>query len=688
MVRLAVAFGGLVFFLLAFSDLLSRPELRSGAVGLQLLLLGTAAALSRRYGIELPGKGFASFFLAVLLIGLLLRGWQFAVLLGGLGLVAGEFAFRRLPPMQILDHAGHACFGTGLVGSIYAAMGGTIGAAAVSLNNLEPLALAIIGLPVLINTTFYVELALAGDLPLRNLPLTLRWEAVITAMGAAMALGWTELASANLRMADALVLAALLLGLGWLVYWLVKTAVRADELRLVQGLADAVATEVSIERSFARIQELAGQLVRWENMGFARYDEQAAELELMADTATTERLRLDAEAGLTGEAIRRGAPVVANAASSATLIVPEGEKAGSEILIPLHHGSRLVGLWSIRHSAPGMYRDADAELLGPLAPQLALSLVLSAQMSPMADSSERAASTVGQLSTASDAIRAAADLVAQSAARAEAEAERAAERVEQAVQALEQLVGGIDDALRTSVDVGAASRKTAETAVVVRDASGRTAERLDHLVATIETGAAEVGRLREAAEGVEQFADTIAQIANQTNLLALNATIEAARTGVHGKGFAVVAEEVRKLAEQSGRAARDMGRGAQDTRRVIDRAARLLEELSAQLAELGEASAAWGSELADVVRTADAARVAGDRMTGIPRQNLELAEGVRRLLAETQEAAGRSARDAAEVARAAREQARAIEELARGTGALSSLAGELSHGTRFLRGGM
>lgn len=688
LLRLAVALGGLVFLILAFADVVTRTDLRGGAFALQLFLIGAAAALSRRFGVELPGKGFASLVLAVVVTALLLRGWQFAVVVGVLGLAAGDLAFRRLRATEVLAHAGLVSFGAGAVGSVYAVMGGETGAEAVSLGNLEPLALAILGLPVLINATFYAELALDGNLPGRNLPLTVRWEAVITALGAGMALGWTELLSADLPTADALVLGALLLGVGWLVYWLVRTGVRADELQLVQGLAGAVATEVSIERSFERIKELTGQLLRWENMGFARYHASTNELELLADTATTERLRFDADAGLTGEAIRSGRPVVANASTTTAIVLPEGEEPGAEILVPLYHGRQLVGLWSVRHPDPTMFRDADGDLLNMLAPQLALSIVLSARMSPMAESSERAASTVGQLATASDAIRGAADVVAQSAGRAETEAKLAAERVENAVRALEQLTTSIQDTIRTSIDVSEASRKTAQTAVGVREASGQTAERIEHLVATLETGAAEVGRLREAAEGVEQFAEAIAQIANQTNLLALNATIEAARTGVHGKGFAVVAEEVRKLAEQSGQAARDMGRGAQDTRRVIDRAAQLLEELSNQLSDVGRSSTGLGGELGYVVQSADAARQAGERMAAIPERNLQLAEGVRRLLTEAGEAAGASARDAAEVARAAREQVRAIQEVARGTGELTTLAGELSDGSRFLRGGM
>src|SRR5207245_9537069 len=151
------------------------------------------------------------------------------------------------------------------------------------------------------------------------------------------------------------------------------------------------------------------------------------------------------------------------------------------------------------------------------------------------------------------------------------------------------------------------------------------ARRLTDPAVTTEESASEVRRLRDVAEQVERFSETIGSIANQTNLLALNATIEAARAAVHGRGFAVVADEVHKLAEESGREARNVSKAVQDTRRALDRAAQLLERTRGDLSDVVQSSTEWVQDLDRITDAAARTARAGKHVAEEARASVELA---------------------------------------------------------------
>lgn len=682
--RLAVELGGLAFFVAAVVAFVTRPELRGGTFSLQLVIMGAAAAASRRFAVYLPGRGVTSFVTGVALAALLLRGWQFAVFVASVGMLTGEIVLRRQRILEALSLSGHLALSVGAAGLGYEALGGATGIQSVSIGNLLPLGLAIIAVPVVVNATYYLELALSGMVAWVDAWLTLRWEAVMSLAGSALAIAWVGLLTAQAPTVPSLAVGTAFLGVGWLVYWVIQAGVRADELRLVQRLAEAIAAEANIHRTLERAKDLTARLVPWENMGFARYDAVRGEMVIVADTGGSRGLRFAASSGMIGEAIRRGGPVVESAINHGDMVLPDGEVPGSEILIPLYQSSGLVGAWSVRHSDPTAYRPADGQLLNLLAPQLSLILSLNSAVDPLVRSSGRTSQYLEQLTTTSERIRDAAESAARSAADAETEARRAVERAEQAVRVVERLVEGIGSTMRAGSDTQTTTLSVSQTAMELHESSVKTVDQLRHLGATIEVGVAEVGHLKEAAEDVAEFSETIAVIANQTNLLALNATIEAARTGLQGRGFAVVADEVRKLAEQSAEAARRMGGSAQDTRRAIDRAARVLEDLGGQLVELTEGSEQWGTSLGHIVEVAEATRKAGERMTELPRENLDIAEETTHILEEARAAAASSANEASQLANATSAQLQAIQELIRNGVELSLLTQQLSEATSFL----
>ena len=652
-------------------------------------LLVLIAAMTRRYGIALPGNGFSSYVIGVMLFAILDRGWAFVAIVAPFAMLVGDVLLRRLPLRGALGNAAHLTAGSTFVGLMYARVGGEAGAGALAVENLAPLALTLVLLPMIVNGTFYLELALGQTIAWVDARLTMRWESIVYLVSAALAIAWLGLLHATIPISPRLFLAAALALTTAGSLYVLRLGVRADELNLIQRLAQVIAAELTLSRSFERVQELTRQLVPWEHMGFARYDPRTREMELVADTAAQQgtTFRFDSDAGLTGEALRLRRAVVAHGLARDQVILPGAETPGSEMLVPLYHGGSLVGLWSVRHSDPAMYRESDGDLLELLAPQLALMVAIDGSLRPVTGASDQTTQYVQTLTATAEEIHASSQEVAASAQRASQGAGQAASLVSTAAREAEQLKDSAAQLAAAGDHTREAGAQMEKIANRVRTGTQDAVRQLTNLGATTEESAAEVDRLREVAAQVEKFSETIGFVANQTNLLALNATIEAARAGVHGRGFAVVADEVHKLAEASGREARNVGKSVQDTRRALDRAAQLIERIRGDLGQVVQNSAAWVQDLDRIADAALETARAGKQVAEIGRHSAGLATKITETLERARGGAHTSTQETEAVAAAAAEQLRAIQDLAHGATQLSALAEQLSQAVRFIRGG-
>src|SRR6185503_16590740 len=296
-------------------------------------LLILVAAFTRRYGIALPGNGFSSYVIGVMLFAILDRGWAFAAVVAPFAMLVGDVLLRRLPVRTALDNAAHLTAGTAFVAFMYARIGGETGPGALSVENVGAVAITIVLLPIIVNGTFYLELALGQTIAWVDARLTLRWESIVYLVSAALPLGWLALAHATIPIGPRLLLVGAL-GLATAgSLQVLRLGVRADELQLIQRLAHAIAAELTLGRSFSQVQELTRQLVPWEQMGFARYDPRTRQMELVADTATQPGtvFRFDSDAGLSGEALRLRRPVVAHGLVRDQVVLPGAETPGSEM---------------------------------------------------------------------------------------------------------------------------------------------------------------------------------------------------------------------------------------------------------------------------------------------------------------------------------------------------------------------
>ena len=688
LVRALVALGAVAALVAAAGAYVSGRAALGVDVAEEAVVLAIAGALARRFGIALPGNGFSSYILGVLVYATLDRGWPFAVVVGPVAMLAGDVGLRRLPAVAALDNAAHLTAGGAVAGLVYERFGGATGGDALSAGNLGPLVVLLVLLPCIVNGTFYLELALGNVLAWVDARLTTRWEAVVYACSAALALGWLAVAHAHLDTTGFVVIGAGLAVATVMSGSVIRRGVRADELGLIQELSQAIARDISLAKSFPRIQELARRLVPWEHMGFARYDAATNEMELIADTAAGDggKFRYNANAGLTGEAVRMRRPVVARGLTRDQVVVPGREQPGSEVVVPLYHARQLVGLWSVRHSDAGAYRDSDGDVLALLAPQLALMLAIEGAVEPVVGASERTSAYMQTLTATTQEIHASSEEVAASARRASEGAAQAASLVTALARDSARLTQHASDAVAAGNETRESGAEMEKTTEKIRLATQAAVRRLGDLGVTTEESAREVRRLRDVAEQVAKVSETIGFIANQTNLLALNATIEAARAGVHGRGFAVVADEVHKLAEESGREARNVGKSAQETRRALDRAAQLLERIRGDLGEVVQGSSDWVADLTRVAEAAAGTARAGKRVADLAREITERAATIGRSLEQAKAGAESSTQEAQAVAAAAAEQMQAIHGLAKGATELSALADNLATAVRFVRG--
>lgn len=661
-----------------------------GSFALALGGLVVVGALTRRFGIALPGNGFSSYVLGVIVFAVLERGWEFATLVALLLTVLGDGVLRRLPLRLAAANATHLTAGAAVVGVLYERLGGATGTLALEADNIGPVAALLVLTMVVVNGSFYLELALSRAIAWVDAQLTARWEVLVYGASAGLSVLWFRLVHTSLPIAAWLLVAAALAAATVMSAYVIRLAVHADELRLVQRLGRAIATDISLSKTFHHIQDITRQLVSWQHLGFARYDPKRGEMEVVADTALQDGanagFRFDADAGLTGEVVRAGRPLVARNLARGDVVAPGSDRTGSEILIPLFHGDQLTGLWSIRHSDPWMYRDSDAEILNLAAPQVALMLALERTIRPVIAAADQTAQYVETITATTEEIHASSEEVAASAQRASQGAHQATDAVRAAAADAGNLERGATDVAASGDQTREAGDQVEKTAARVRAATQQALGRLRDLGQSTEQGTQEMVRLRTVAGQVEKFSEAIGFVANQTNLLALNATIEAARAGVHGHGFAVVADEVHKLAEEAGREARNVGKSVQETLRALDRAAQLLERIQVELADVVGSSSELLPDLDHIVELAGGTARAGKRVAEVARANVDRAAKMAQSLAQAEAGTAASAQEAEAVAAAAAEQLRAIEDLAQGATELSTLVERLSQAVDFVRG--
>jgi methyl-accepting chemotaxis protein len=400
---------------------------------------------------------------------------------------------------------------------------------------------------------------------------------------------------------------------------------------------------------------------------------------VVADTSSARPrgLRFSSRTAMAGEALRRRRAIT-DLDLSGSVPIAGGEMRGSEILVPLRYGERLVGLWSVRHSRTAMYRRYDAALLEYLAPQLALSLSLDALIQPVLTGSEVVAQHVDAITGTTQQLHASSQESAETARRLAATVRLLADTLSKGADEARMAQAVADSTVSEGQDTEASGTQMLEDARVVRQASEQAMSQLTTAAAIVQEGAEQVLRLQSISGAVQRFGQTITTLADQTGLLALNAAVEAARAGAHGRGFAVVAQEIRALADKSAAEAEGMDRAVRDIRATLEKAVALMQRTRSEVLSVADASRSWVDELDRIVAASETVAAAGHRIVDAARENAQRSLIMAQALAESQHDAVRAAMETETVAGASTQQESAIHQLNEAAMHLSATAHELA----------
>lgn len=649
--------------------------------------LAAIAIASRRYGVALPGKWYVSFTPAVAAAAVASLGWAQGALVTALGLILGDLLLRRLRFRHILTTAGYLLSGITLAGLVYDAIGGLAGAAALQVGNLPALGLLFVMIPAFSNALVFAEMRASGSIGRVNPRLTVRWESIAAGLAippgiSGLALWYTPMPAVT-RMA---------LGLAWaayavLSYSLIRRGASSEGFLLIQGFTRAIGTRPQFSDAFADMRRLTHALVPWHEMGVARYDEAGREFEIVAETSQALPVghRFSADRGLVGVGLQRMQPVtdrdlpMADAGDAATRM--------AEILVPLSHGGRLVGVWSVRHRSPGMYWPSDAELLGQLAMPLALTLALERLVGPVLEASSETAGQVEAIGATARDLKAGAEQAATNARRMAATVKALAETLSAGAEEARAMRAVAASNAEWGQQTRDSGQQMLEATEAVRRETAAAGERLTAAAATVQEVTGEIVRLQHISDLVEGFRVAIGDLSYQSGLLALNAGIEAARAGDRGRGFGVVAEEGRLLAEKSAREAHDIGRSVNEIRAALERAAGVIQTTRGEVLAVAELGTALTRRLEEVVTAAKGVAELGQSIAQSARDTAERAAVIAGTLQGARSEAEAAATESQAVAVASVEQGRAVEALHDASTNLSELAARLAAGVAAIRSG-
>ncbi|THE63915.1 methyl-accepting chemotaxis protein [Salinadaptatus halalkaliphilus] len=282
-----------------------------------------------------------------------------------------------------------------------------------------------------------------------------------------------------------------------------------------------------------------------------------------------------------------------------------------------------------------------------------------------------------QVTASSEEVRSASEQVTESIQEISDGAERQNESLQSVNQEMSGLSTTTEEIAASSNEVADIAERTVQTGQEGQEAAQDAISAMTTIEREAEDAVAEMRRLEQEVQQIDELIATISEIARQTNMLALNANIEASRSasGEDEEGFAVVAKEVKALSEDVAEAADEAEDRLEGIRERTEQSTAEVEGTSENIHDAGERVEEAVEALEEI---ADLARETNVGVQEISAATEEQAASTQEVVAIVDEAATVSEETTAEaenVAAAAEEQTTALTEV---TEAASNLSGQSS----------
>jgi len=471
--------------------------------------------------------------------------------------------------------------------------------------------------------------------------------------------------------------------LGLLLKQMIEEAISAEELNKIHAMEAVIASNISLQDSFRRIENLANRLVDWGDFRIYRVHEGKMALAHRSERGRAARgdpsqdtIALRQAVALTGET------VVIDDVTRDKRVADVPLEVQSLVIVPLKFGDHVIGTLELEHHKKHCYRRQDILTITTFANQLATAVHITDLRRPLVETVERMTRQLATIAQTAEALKVVASAVAASTGVIREGARREEGEVSGGLEATESLA---QVSRRVSDDgAGAARASTAASDVATRNRTQirEAIERLVALKGFVGESSSKVQQLGQTSRRITGFIASIRELADMTNLLALNAAIEAARAGKHGKGFGVVADEVRRLAEQSATAAEEAGELVQDIHTAVGEVVEQMRRGQVNVGGVEELSAAALDALdAIVAATAEATAHAGRITAAAGEQNQAFAR-LRERINAVASIAGQNRAEADDVATRAVQAAEGLTDLERATRDLEQVATMLRDLTR------